>query len=522
MPEQRKKRVLFHSNYSRVHTGFGKNLRNILLYLAKKGKYELIEASNGKIYDDPELKTLPWKAFGTIPKNPAFHYQASKDPNLRRLAYYGFYGLDDIIKKEKPDIYIGIEDIWGLAKYTESKWWNKINSVIWTTLDSVPLLPDSLKIAPKVKNYWVWAKFAEEELKSHGFNQVETVHGTLDTSHFYYVGEKTKKDLRKKHDISENSFVIGYVFRNQLRKSVFALLRGFKDFIDKYPESNAKLLLHTHWADDGWRIEDLIKDIFRPKIKDRMDHLEYKKYCDQEYKKIKKKILTTYYCSKCRNYKVQSYIGQKKKCPFCGDEKSFDTSNIANGVSEKQLNEVYNLMDLYIAPFTSGGQELPVQEAKLCELPTLVTNYSCGTEYCTEESGGLPLSWTEYRETTGTQFIKAATDHKSIAYNLEKVYKMTPEKRAKMGEKGRKFVIENCSVEVICDKIEQFIDSCDFAADNWDFDFSEKPKNDKVSLPEEENNSDFVKKLYKDILNMEVDESDDGFQYWMKELAKDE
>lgn len=518
---QRKKRVLFHSNYSRVHTGFGKNLRNILLYLSKKDKYEIIEAANGRIFDDEELKTLPWKAYGTIPKNPAFHYQAQKDPNLQRLGFYGYYGLDDVIKKVKPDIYIGIEDIWGLAKFTESKWWNKIHSVIWTTLDSVPLLPDSLKIAPKVKNYWVWAKFAEEELKSHGFDHVETVHGALDTSHFYPIKEKEKTELRKKHQIQENSFIIGYVFRNQLRKSVFALLRGFKDFLEKHPESNAKLLLHTHWPDDGWRIEDLIKDIFRPKIKEGMDHLQYKEYCDQEYQKIKQKILTTYYCSKCRNYKVQPYIGQKKKCPFCGDEKSFDTSNISSGVSETQLNEVYNLMDVYCHVHTSGGQEIPVQEAKLCELPTLVTNYSCGTEYCTEESGGLPLSWTEYRETTGTQFIKAATDHTSILYNLEKIYKMSPEKRKKMGQKGRNFVIKECSIESVCSKIEDFLYSCDLAADNWDFDFSEKPKNPEYPMPEIEEDKDFILDLYKNILNMDVDLSDEGVQYWLKELNKD-
>ena len=65
-------------------------------------------------------------------------------------------------------------------------------------------------------------------------------------------------------------------------------------------------------------------------------------------------------------------------------------------------------MDVYCHPFTSGGQEIPIQEAKLVELITLVTNYSCGEDHCTKESGGLPLDWSEYRE-PGTQFIKAST-----------------------------------------------------------------------------------------------------------------
>ena len=39
-------------------------------------------------------------------------------------------------------------------------------------------------------------------------------------------------------------------------------------------------------------------------------------------------------------------------------------------------------MDVYCHPFTSGGQELPIQEAKAAGLITLVTEYSCGTDSC--------------------------------------------------------------------------------------------------------------------------------------------
>ena len=84
-------------------------------------------------------------------------------------------------------------------------------------------------------------------------------------------------------------------------------------------------------------------------------------------------------------------------------------------------------MDVYCHPFTSGGQEIPIQEAKLTELITLFTNYSCGEDCCTKESAGLPLNWTEYRE-PGTQFIKASTSPDSIAYQLKKVFKMSAAK----------------------------------------------------------------------------------------------
>jgi len=38
-----------------------------LRYLYKTGKYNLIEFANTKSKDAPELKTLPWKAVGTLP-----------------------------------------------------------------------------------------------------------------------------------------------------------------------------------------------------------------------------------------------------------------------------------------------------------------------------------------------------------------------------------------------------------------------------------------------------------------------
>ena len=75
-------------------------------------------------------------------------------------------------------------------------------------------------------------------------------------------------------------------------------------------------------------------------------------------------------------------------------------------------------MDVYCHPFTSGGQEIPIQEAKLTELITLVTNYSCGEDSCNPESGGIPLEWSEYRE-PGTQFIKALLQ----LFQLQKILK---------------------------------------------------------------------------------------------------
>ena len=489
----KKKKIVIHSNHSRAFTGFGKHTKILLQYLYKLDKYEIIEFANGLTWDGPETKFLPWKCYGSLPNDPERINQLNRDPNLGRAAGYGAEMVDEIIKKEKPDVYIGIEDIWGFNNYWNKKWWNRINCMIWTTLDSLPLLPDAVGAAPKIKNYYVWASFAVKEMHRLGHKHVGLLRGVLDPNNFSRLPKVDRIQNRKKHNISNDDFIIGFVFRNQLRKSVPNLLEGFKLFTEKNPESNAKLLFHTSWA-EGWDIPRLLKE----------------KDIDSS------KILTTYVCKSCGEFEVKKFTNHKENCKFCGGEKTQETSNVKHGVSESQLNLIYNLMDTYCHPFTSGGQEIPIQEAKLAELITLNTNYSCGEDSCSEESGGFPLDWAEYRE-PGTQFIKASTLPESICEQLEKVFNMPEEEKFKLQKKARKFVLDNFSIDVIGKKFEKIIDN--MPEIDWDFNFEKIKSDPKYNPPEIEDHSAWLIDLYKNILKREVDENDDGHQYWMKEFS---
>ena len=491
----KKKKVLIHSNHCKAYTGFGKNAKNILLHLHKTGKYDIVEFANGKRWGDPSLKLLPWKSEGSLPSDPVTLQKINQDQALARNAGYGGQTIDRIIEQEKPDMYIGVEDIWAFSGYTDRKWWNKINCMIWTTLDSLPILPEAVSNAPKIKNYFTWSSFASKSLNSLGHDHVKTLHGAIDHTHFFKLNKEEKLKLRNKNNINENDFIIGFVFRNQLRKSVPNLLEGYKMFCQQNPECSAKLLLHTHWK-EGWDIPRLIKE----------------KGIDP------KNILTTYICGHCKNFEIKPYEEEKKDCRLCGAEKSQVTPNTKLGVTEEQLNEIYNMMDVYCHPFTSGGQEIPIQEAKLTELITLVTNYSCGEDCCTEDSAGFPLSWSEYRE-PGTQFIKASTKPESIASQLKKVYKMKDSKKQELGKLARDFVIKNYSVDSVGKQLESIIDNAPEV--DWDFDFKPVEKNPNYNPPEIKNDGDFIKDIYKNILQLNVDESDEGYKHWMQRLSSD-
>jgi hypothetical protein len=489
-----RKKILFHSDFALVKTGFGRHARSLLTYLYNLDKYDIVHFCCGLVHSQPELEKTPWKSLGTLPSTELDRQKIQQDPTLARSAHYGAYYIDKVIYDEKPDIYIGCQDIWGVDFAIEKDWFNKIPSVIWTTLDSLPILPSAIKAAGKIKNYWIWSNFATEELHKLGHKHPITVRGIVPSQYFFKLKNDERKRLRSKAGLTDE-FIVGFVFRNQLRKSVPNLLEGFSLFQQKFPDSKSKLLLHTNFS-EGWKITSLAK----------------------EYNINKEDILTTYICKECGEYEVKPFTKQNLPCSQCGAEKSQNTTNVAVGVSEKKLNEIYNLMDVYCHPFTSGGQEIPIQEAKLTELITLVTNYSCGEDSCVEEASSLPLKWFEYREQQ-TEFKKASTDPKDICNKLCMVYDMDVSDRAKMGKSARKWVLLNFDTPVIGKFLDKFIESCPDA--DYDFSLSESSiEDDKAEIDNSiKEDSVWLSKVYENILKrLNIDETDEGHKYWMQEI----
>ena len=153
----KKKKVLLQTDFPLGKTGFGRNAKAILSYLYKTGKYDLVHYCCGTPHSALQHKMLPWKSVGSLPDDQNEMANINRDPNLAKRASYGEYYLDKVIKEHKPDIYIAAQDIWGIDFCLEKPWWNKVskNSLLWTTLDSRPILPSAISAAEKTDNYWM-------------------------------------------------------------------------------------------------------------------------------------------------------------------------------------------------------------------------------------------------------------------------------------------------------------------------------------------------------------------------------
>jgi hypothetical protein len=152
----------------------------------------------------------------------------------------------------------------------------------------------------------------------------------------------------------------------------------------------------------------------------------------------------------------------------------------------------------------------------LCGLPLLCTNYSCGTDFC-DKSFVFPLDGDHYFE-VGTGFQKHNPNLQTIVSFYRSIIDMTPEVRKEITEAGRKWALETFHVDTLGKKMEAWIDSRKLI--DWDYTYPVDPKNPNAVIPDIQDNSQWLIVLYKNILNMTVDDKDPGHLSWMQGLQQ--
>jgi len=134
-----------------------------------------------------------------------------------------------------------------------------------------------------------------------------------------------------------DAFVVGCVARNQHRKNIPRLIKGFAQFVKqrKLSPDQAKLILHMDWNDNmGWKFPDF-----------------------------------------AAQYGIEEYLMK----PLMG---MLDNQEV---LSEQGMAELYNCMDVFILPTGGEGFGIPTLEAMSCGIPVCVTNYTTGWELVKSE-----------------------------------------------------------------------------------------------------------------------------------------
>jgi hypothetical protein len=495
---QRKRRVLYISDFAGAFTGFGKNTKLLLKYLHSTGKYEILNAAQGTPKRGGHEKRFPWRTIGVLPDDPNKIAQINQDPNMARMAAYGEVEIDSIVKQFKPDVIFSVNDTWGSQFVINKKFFNSIPTVCWNTFDSLPLLPDTIKNASKINHYWTWSDFARKEFHKLGHENVKNQYPLVNTDNFYKLPKDKINEILIKNNLPLDSFIIGFVFRNQIRKLINTQIEAYAQFKRVNPEiKNTFLYTHTHYG-EGWDIQRL---------------------CEQ-YGVDKNEVLCTYICKETRQYFIMPFQGQDIENPVT-KTKTLITTNVGIGVTDEQLNEIYNIFSLYSHPATSGACELPCVEAALTEKIVTTCAYSFGEDIIEKNQGSIPMKFTFYTE-HGTQFLKSQPSASSMSQIFKKVYDMAPDKKYKMEKLSREWALDNYAISVNGKKIEDFIDSCNLIEDESIFEFKDEEKKYNPSAIIPQNNDDtkeWIKSLYKNILDTEVSDEDEGLRHWEAQIA---
>ena len=499
-----KKKIVFLTNALFIKTGLSRNLKAILKEIYPLDKYEIVHYCSGVSESDSNLDKYPWKTIGSIPSNPLDIQKIQSDPHLSRMASYGGYRIEQVIKDEKPDILWCSDDIWSFPpdKFCDTTWGKHLNLISHITIDSIPILPEAIQQA-KNSNFYAWASFGENEIRKafekEGFTpryNLGTVNGAVDSECYKPISKLEKKELRKKFNIDEDVTLFFYLGRNQLRKKYDSILKAFKSYKLQNSSTKAKLLFHCSWT-EGWPLTRIIESLdIDPKD-----------------------ILTTYVCHKCKEFKIQNYIGEQKDCEYCGNKNCVDSSSVGNGVTDEDMCKIYGISDACISVFTSGGFEFCNAESMMCGLPLATVSYSCGSEY-TACDAVYTIKHIESGECQ-TGFVKAEPNINDIVKFMEKIESMPEEKKKEISSKSIKWAKERYDSKVIASKWMEIFDSLpkiDYSDFSFDTEENSNPHFEpNLGLSGEE----FIRHLYLGYLGAKYPD-DAGMKHWMHRIEQGE
>lgn len=468
-----KKRILMVGESSHLKSGFGNYTREILSRLHNTGKYEIAELSSYRTVDIP--KTEPWKVYPVAvnPHHPCFQEFISNQSNQ-----YGQWRFEFALLDFKPHIVFDVRDFWnytfeGISPLRQFYHW-----IITPTYDSAPQRIDSIntfKTADMVLFHTSWAKQNLTEKYHYNINNLGPIaNDAVDSNIFKPIGYN-KKFHKIKLGIDGDSFVIGSVMRNQKRKLIPDLMKIFSKLVKNYSDKKLYLYLHTTFPDAlGWDLPSLL-----------LEH------------NISNNVLLTYKCQKCNGFSTGVFKGIKKICTTC-KSMTAEICSTNNGINNNELNEIYNLFDVYVQYAICEGFGIPPVEAASAGVPVITINHEAMGEVGRNIGAYLVDVKHLFREQeTNADRCGPDNDH---CYNiLENLIQMPKSELNTIGKNTRTKLLENYSWDKTAKIYENVFDNIDITKKlNWDC--PQRPVDLKQTILNVESNRDFIYSIIDNII----------------------
>lgn len=362
-----KKRLLIANDSSYIPSGYGVYGKELLTRLHNSGKYEVAELGCYSTEEDPRIHNIPWKFYPNAVNADKPLFDKYRENGINQ---FGAWRFNRCALDFKPHIVFDIRDYWMSAYQEHSPYRRFFHWIIMPTVDSAPQKPEwyyTFANADVVIPYTDWAK---QTLTSGGGGKInifpKIANAGINPNEFFLLEDKK---AHKRKVFGRDVDVIGCVMRNQKRKLFPDVMYCFRQYLNKIKGTekynNTYLYLHTSYPEEnGWNIPELL--------------LEYG---------IADKTYFTYQCRACHKVFPSKFNGSVKQCPHCKTENSAMFCSVANGVSTAELNNIYNLFDIYLQYAICEGFGMPQIEAASCGLQIASVDYSAMTEIVESVNG---------------------------------------------------------------------------------------------------------------------------------------
>ena len=223
------------------NTGFGRVTHSVLAHLSKEHEVAVIGINyNG----DPH----------------EYDYKIYPASNLHCADRFGLPRLVEIFNKEKPDVFICLNDIWVVNQVWERihflKEKNNFKFVAYFPTDSERYPNEMLRHIPHWDLAITFTVQQANRILSHGISPSRMgvlPHG-VDLSKF---NPMPKEEARKALSLPLDKFIVLNANRNQPRKQIDLTIKAFAEFAQDKPDT--MLYLHMGAKDMGWEIIPLFE-----------------------------------------------------------------------------------------------------------------------------------------------------------------------------------------------------------------------------------------------------------------------
>jgi len=253
--------------------------------------------------------------------------------------------IQPYIKKYKIDVFAVLLDTFMLYPWILNMDFSPAKTIFYFPSDGGGGMPLGCEnILRKVNCPVSMSKYGQQQVKEMYNIDTKYIPHAIDIKNYKPLSAPEKENIRAKWGLN-NKFVVGTVARNQGRKMMDRTLKAFKLFAQN--KEDVVLFMHADPADMAAPF-DMMQLINR-------------------YELNNKVVLSgmTFY----------------------------------NGFDYKEMNEVYNVMDIFLLTTSGEGFGVPIIEAQACSIPCVVTDYTTTEELVLEPKSGVGINLVGTTET---------------------------------------------------------------------------------------------------------------------------